>query len=174
MRVTYGIRKFKIWHVLAGFVLIISRSSDPRLRRKLPLVEAKRVAGDPQSASNARFSAVDVKVVAHVHEDNPPEDGGKSLHAHLTSFMYNEYYPYMITITTVPALVKAFGGTGQLAEFLEVVPSAVSNWIKEDYVPRGYHLQIYLAAKDRGLKLDLLTLGMADRPKLRPHAGAAA
>jgi hypothetical protein len=81
----------------------------------------------------------------------------------------------MNTIATIPDLVKAFGGTGRFADFLEVVPSAVSNWIKEDYVPRGYHLQIYLAARDRDLKLDLAALGMADRsPKQRPLAGAAA
>lgn len=68
------------------------------------------------------------------------------------------------TISTVPDLVAAFGGTKRLADFLGVVPSAVSNWIAEDYIPRGYHLQLYLEAPRRGIAIDVAMFGLG-RPR---------
>ncbi len=61
-------------------------------------------------------------------------------------------------IRTVRELVDAFGGTGKLSAFLNVVPSAVSNMLADDYIPRGYHFEIYVEAKRRGWTLDTLNL----------------
>lgn len=57
-------------------------------------------------------------------------------------------------ISSIRELVGAFGGTGKLAEFLKVVPSAVSNWLAQKEIPRGYHLDIYLECERRGWKID--------------------
>lgn len=59
-----------------------------------------------------------------------------------------------VEISSIRDLVKAFGGTGAMAEFLGVVPSAVSNMIAEDRLPRGYHLQVYLEADRRKMRLN--------------------
>lgn len=56
-------------------------------------------------------------------------------------------------ISTVDELADEWGGTGALAEWLDVGPSAVSNWRAQDCIPAGYHLRIYLEAQSRGLKL---------------------
>lgn len=69
------------------------------------------------------------------------------------------------TIETIPELVAAFGGTGKMAEFVGVVPSAVSNWIAENAIPRGYHLQLYLEVQARGMSVDLELFGMQPRGK---------
>jgi len=57
-------------------------------------------------------------------------------------------------ISSIRELVGAFGGTGKLADFLKVVPSAVSNWLAQKEIPRGYHLDIYLECERRGWKID--------------------
>lgn len=61
-------------------------------------------------------------------------------------------------IRTVRELVDAFGGTGKLSAFLNVVPSAVSNMLADDYIPRGYHFEIYVEAKRRDWTLDTQSL----------------
>lgn len=58
------------------------------------------------------------------------------------------------TISSVRDLVAAYGGTGKFAEFLHVVPSAVSNMLAQNEIPRGYHLEIYLDSERRGWKVD--------------------
>ena len=79
------------------------------------------------------------------------------------------------TIKTVRQLVDAFGGTGQLAKFLKVVPSAVSNMLADDYIPRGYHLEIYLEAERRGFEIDKARVfKMVDRPLARKRVEARA
>ena len=57
-------------------------------------------------------------------------------------------------IRTVRQLVDEFGGTGKMAAFLGIVPSAVSNMLADDDIPRGYHLELYLEAKRRGWAID--------------------
>ncbi len=57
------------------------------------------------------------------------------------------------TIETIDDLVDAFGKTGEFARFLDVVPSAVSNWKADGAIPRGHHLQIYLEARRRRLRI---------------------
>lgn len=75
-------------------------------------------------------------------------------------FMEHENTSCMNTcaIRTVRELVDAFGGTGKLAGFLHVVPSAVSNMLADDYIPRSYHFEIYVEAKRREYRLDTLNL----------------
>jgi hypothetical protein len=67
------------------------------------------------------------------------------------------------TIETIDALVDAFGKTGAFARLLDVVPSAVSNWKAEGAIPRGYHLQIYLEARRRRLRLSPKVFNMTDK-----------
>ena len=90
-----------------------------------------------------------------------------TLPSNLTLFMKHEKLSCMnkSQIRTVRELVTAFGGTGKLASFLEIVPSAVSNMLADNYIPRSYHLDIYLEAKRRGMSLDTRSLfGVSDFP----------
>lgn len=98
----------------------------------------------------------------------------------LTSFMKREKLSRMNTerlrIKSVRELVDAFGGTGKLAAFLKVVPSSVSNMLAEDYIPRGYHLELYLEARERGWEIDLskvFGLSRPPSPKRRAEVRAA-
>lgn len=84
-------------------------------------------------------------------------------------------------ITTIRELVDAFGGTGKFADFLNVVPSAVSNMLRDEYLPRGYHLEVYLECQRRSFKVDKRELfGIEDdrdkkpNPKRRAHHARAA
>ena len=83
----------------------------------------------------------------------------------LTLFMKHEKLSFMnkSQIRTVREFVTAFGGTGKLASFLGIVPSAVSNMLADDYIPRGYHLELYLEAERRGMSIDKRSLfGISD------------
>jgi hypothetical protein len=62
------------------------------------------------------------------------------------------------SIKTVRDLVARFGGTGKFAEFLSVVPSAVSNMLSQNRIPPGYHLEIYLECERRDWSIDRVTL----------------
>lgn len=76
-------------------------------------------------------------------------------------------------ICTVRELVTAFDGTGKLADFLKIVPSAVSNMLAQNDIPRGYHLEIYLECERRGLRLDTEALfGLAEERPTRPKRKA--
>lgn len=83
-------------------------------------------------------------------------------------------------ISTVRDLVKAYGGPGKFAEFLHVVPSYVSNMLRDEELPRGYHLEVYIDCKRRNLKIDTCALfGVEDygsaksNPRKRPEVRAA-
>jgi hypothetical protein len=77
----------------------------------------------------------------------------------LTKFISHENTTSMIDpISTVRELVDAFGGTGRFAHFLNIVPSAVSNMLRDEEIPRGYHLEIYLECQRRRLSLDKYAL----------------
>lgn len=65
----------------------------------------------------------------------------------------NNSHMHMQPISTVDDLVIAFGGTGAFARWLDVGSSCVSNWRADGAIPRGYHLQIYLEAKRRKLRV---------------------
>ncbi len=56
-------------------------------------------------------------------------------------------------IDNIDDLVEAFGGTAKFARWLDVGPSAVSNWRALGDIPRGYHLSIYLEARKRRLRV---------------------
>lgn len=57
-------------------------------------------------------------------------------------------------IETVDDLARAFGGTKRLAEWADVVQSAVSNWRDANSIPPGYHLRLYFECRRRGLRVD--------------------
>lgn len=73
---------------------------------------------------------------------------------------------------TVADLVAAFGGTGKLAEWLDVVPSTVSNWKEQNAIPTGWHLRLYLECERRGIAFapKIFRLKEDERPP-RPKQG---
>ena len=78
-------------------------------------------------------------------------------------------------IETVTHLVAAFGGTSALAAWLDVVPSTVSNWNDQDFIPTGWHLRIYLECQRKGLHVSPKLFGLEDaheevKRKPRPKA----
>lgn len=77
-------------------------------------------------------------------------------------------------ITTVTDLVSAFGGTGRFAEWLDVVPSTVSNWKAEDAIPSGYHLRLYLECRRRRIKVEPSVFGLLEWPKVDAKSREAA
>jgi hypothetical protein len=80
-------------------------------------------------------------------------------------------------ISTVHQLADAFGGTGALASWADVEPSAVSNWKAHGSIPSGHHLRIYLYAKQRGWKLSPSLFGLErfeiDTRRRGEHVAAA-
>ena len=65
-----------------------------------------------------------------------------------------------LMIRTVRELVDALGGTGATARFLGIVPSNVSNWLADDDIPRGHHLELYLELERRGLRVSKSVFGI--------------
>lgn len=107
----------------------------------------------------------------------PKKSPLNTLQDNLTLFMKHEKLSCMnkSIIRTVRELVTAFGGTGKLASFLGIVPSAVSNMLADDYIPRGYHLELYLEAERRGLKIDKRSLfGISDASNQQPATARVA
>ncbi|CAN1724411.1 protein of unknown function [Hyphomicrobium sp. 1Nfss2.1] len=82
-------------------------------------------------------------------------------------------------IETVAQLVTALGGTTALANWLDVVPSTVSNWKEHDRIPPGWHLQLYLECRTRELSVAPGLFGIkensvTDAPPARPSRRAEA
>jgi hypothetical protein len=101
---------------------------------------------------------------------------GTTYHRGLTKITERDKSSFMtnIRITSVKQLVNAFGGRSKFAEFLKVVPTAVSNMVSDEHIPRGYHLEIYLECEERGLAIDRAKLfGMVDRPLARKRGAEA-
>ncbi len=78
-------------------------------------------------------------------------------------------------IETVAQQDKAFGGTGVLAKWCDVVPSTVSNWKEQDHIPPGWHLRLYLECQQRNLNVAPKLFGLevkanGRRPKQRALA----
>ncbi len=73
----------------------------------------------------------------------------------------------MKKITSVREIVTAFGGTGKCAAFLKVVPSAVSNMLHANEIPRAYHLEILAELDENGHEIDLeRVFGVRWQPKM--------
>lgn len=64
-------------------------------------------------------------------------------------------------------LVDELGGYIVVAEWLDVSPSAVCNWIAEGFVARGHHLPVYLELERRGLRADPALFGMHKQSRPR-------
>jgi len=82
-------------------------------------------------------------------------------------------------IETVAQLVDALGGTTAVANWLDVVPSTISNWKEHGQIPPGWHLQLYLECQRRelcvapglfGIKDDSAEEDPAKRPTRRAEA----
>lgn len=80
----------------------------------------------------------------------------------------------MKTIETVSDLVAAFGGTGAMAEWLDVGPSTVSNWKALGFIPNGYHLRIYLECQARGIDIAPSVVGLREWPTAPSQTGPLA
>ncbi len=63
-------------------------------------------------------------------------------------------------VQTVDDLIKALGGTGTVAAFCGVKPSAVSNW-KQRGFPPSQHYRISKEAERRGLSVDESLFGLS-------------
>ena len=57
-------------------------------------------------------------------------------------------------LTSVEAVVNAFGGTKACADWAGIGPSAVSNWIGCGVIPAGWHFRMHVELQNRGLNLD--------------------
>lgn len=96
--------------------------------------------------------------------------------------MKHEKHSFMTDkpISTLRDLVKVYGGTNKFAEFLKVVPSFVSNMLRDGELARGYQLEVYLDCQRRGIEIDMKALfgieneaGGKSNPKHRAPARAA-
>lgn len=74
----------------------------------------------------------------------------------------------------VSDLVDAFGGTCELADWLDVVPSTVSNWKDQNAIPTGWHLRLYLECQRRGISFSphIFRLKETGAPPLKKKAEA--
>lgn len=67
------------------------------------------------------------------------------------------------SISTVRELVDALGGPSMIADWLGLShPSAVSNWCKDDVIPAGWHLRLFLEAMRQGHHVDPIVFGLTD------------
>jgi len=57
-------------------------------------------------------------------------------------------------VRNIDDFVKAMGGTGACARWLEVGDAYVSNMLARGYLPGGFHMQAMLEMKRRGIKVD--------------------
>lgn len=74
-------------------------------------------------------------------------------------------------LRTVGDVVEALGGTKAAAEWADVGPSAVSNWIAKAFIPPGWHYRINTELGARGLEIDPAVFGL--QPDARPHRRVA-
>lgn len=63
-------------------------------------------------------------------------------------------------ITSITGLVKAFGGTRELAGWAGIGMSAVSNWLDRDQIPPGWHYRLHIEALNRGFEIDPAVFGL--------------
>ena len=73
------------------------------------------------------------------------------------------------TIRTVSELVDALGGTGETAKLLRLLPSNVSNWLAQNYIPRGHGLPLYLELQRRGYRVDVEAVFDVSMALVPPH-----
>lgn len=66
----------------------------------------------------------------------------------------------MKTITTIADLIEEFGGPSAMAEWAQVVPGAVSNWVERGNIPAGLHLQLDRECRRRGIEVDDSVYGL--------------
>ncbi|MBA2126698.1 hypothetical protein DLM45_10790 [Hyphomicrobium methylovorum] len=57
-------------------------------------------------------------------------------------------------LTTIPDVVRAFGGPSGMAEWAGIGAPAVCNWIDRGHIPPGWHFRLDREAKERGFEID--------------------
>lgn len=77
-------------------------------------------------------------------------------------------------ISTVRQVVDALGGTVATAELLNIVPSAVSNMLRDGHIPRGYHFQLFAELEARGHRVNTADLFGIQHPKAPQPSDAIA
>lgn len=74
----------------------------------------------------------------------------------------------MKTLRTIGEIVDVLGGPTEVARELDLEgPAAVCNWPLRGYIPRGWHLVLYLKLKALGYDVDLSVFGM-DLDRITP------
>lgn len=64
-----------------------------------------------------------------------------------------------IILRTVEAVVAAFGGTKETAEWAGLGESAISNWIARGFIPPGWHYRISEELKKQDMEVDPQVFG---------------
>lgn len=52
---------------------------------------------------------------------------------------------------SIRAIVKELGGTNRVSQEMKVGPSAVSNWIADDAIPKARQIEFYALCLARGV-----------------------
>lgn len=69
----------------------------------------------------------------------------------------------LIPLNSVVEIVAAWGGTKALADWCNIGMSNVSDWMRDAYIPRGWHYLMDREARRRGFLIDPELFG--DRPE---------
>ena len=64
-------------------------------------------------------------------------------------------------LKSIDDLIEALGGTFAVSDWLEVSPSAISNWRSRNEIPGAWHLKLYLETTKRGHQLEPKIFGMS-------------
>ena len=56
-------------------------------------------------------------------------------------------------ITSIAQFVDRLGGKPAVADFLGVSTNAVSNWIADEFIPKGWHLELWFKGMELGLRV---------------------
>jgi hypothetical protein len=63
-------------------------------------------------------------------------------------------------IETLEAFVEALGGSHAVADYAQVENATVDRWLQHGHIPNGFHLRLYLVARDLGLVVDRRVFGV--------------
>jgi hypothetical protein len=65
----------------------------------------------------------------------------------------------LIPLNTVAAVVEAFGGTQQMADWCDLYPSNISDWKRKGVIADNWHYKIYREALRRGYLINPKVFG---------------
>lgn len=70
-------------------------------------------------------------------------------------------------LRTVPDVVRAFGGSAEVAKWAGHGQSAISNWIARGFIPPGWHYRMSKWAAERGYEISPAVFGEDDKEQKR-------